>query len=260
MIRKLLSIIGVYKVYEKWLMHQVKGRGVPEHVALILDGNRRWARSRGLPPWVGHRFGAEKVKDVLKWSYDLNIKILTLYILSMENLQRPLEEVKHLMELLEARLREVLEDEEVHKKKVRIKVLGRIEMLPPYIQRLIERVEEATYKYGERFLNLAIAYGGRAEVVDSLRRIAEEVKEGSLSPREIDEKTVERYLYTSHLPNPYPDLVIRTSNEQRLSGFLLWQASYSELIFTDVLWPSFRKIDFLRAIRTYQGRSRRFGK
>ena len=260
MLKTLLSLLGVYKIYEKWLWQQVKGREKPEHIAIILDGNRRWAQEHSLEPWIGHYYGADKAKDVLKWCLDLDVKTITLYAFSTENFQRPKEEVERLMQLFKKKLQEVIKSEEIHKHRVRVKVIGRINLLPQDLQEMIKTVEEETKNYDERFLNIAIAYGGRAEIVDAARKIAQEVAEGKLSPDDIDEKIFEQYLYTSFLPKQDPDLIIRTSGEERLSGFLLYQSAYSELCFLDVYWPEFRRIDLLRAIRTYQKRKRKFGR
>ncbi len=260
MLRRLLELLGIYRIYEYWLWRQVKDGSMPSHVALILDGNRRWAKKKGLPPWFGHRKGAEKVEDVLKWCLDLGIRTVTLYVFSTENFHRPKQEVLELMRLFEEYLSKLLEDETIHKNEVRIKALGRTYLLPVRIQKLLQQIERRTEKYNKFFLNIAIAYGGRAEITDAIRRIARDVKEGMIKLNDINEKLIERYLYTAHLPNPEPDLIIRTSGEERLSGFLLWQSAYSELCFLDVYWPDFRRIDFLRAIRTYQKRERRYGR
>ena len=261
-VRGALLRFGVYDVYERWLEAQVAGGPMPEHIGVILDGNRRWARMHGLKPWLGHRAGAKKVEELLKWCLKLGIKSITLYSFSTENFNRSPEEVEALMKLFEEKLRELMESDLVHKHKVRVKVIGRLELLPGHLRELVREVEEATKDYDEHFLNVAIAYGGRAEIVDAVRKIAEDVKAGLLDPSDIDEELFERYLYTSHLPEEVrdPDLIIRTSGEERLSGFLLWQSAYSELCFIDVFWPEFRRIDLLRAIRTYQGRQRRFGR
>ena len=259
-VRAALLRSGVYALYEHWLEAQVKNGPMPEHVGVILDGNRRWARMYGLAPWLGHRAGARKVEQLLKWCLELGIRTVTLYAFSTENFRRRPEEVAALMELFERKFGELKESDVVHKYKVRVKAIGRLELLPPHLRALIREVEEATKHYNGHYLNIAIAYGGRAEIVDAVRRIAEDVKAGRLDPADIDEELFERYLYTSHLPKPDPDLIIRTSGEERLSGFLLWQSAYSELCFIDVYWPEFRRIDLLRAIRTYQRRQRRFGR
>lgn len=260
MLKTLLSLFGIYRLYERWLWHQVKNKSMPEHIAIILDGNRRWATKNGLKPWVGHFYGAKKVEEVLKWCLNLGVKTITLYAFSTENFQRSREEVERLMELLREKLKELLASEEVRKHKVKVKVIGRTYLLPQDLQEIIHKVEEETKDFNEHYLNLAIAYGGRAEIIDAVKKIAQKVAVGILSPEEINEETFEQHLYTSFLPKQDPDLIIRTSGEERLSGFLLYQSAYSELCFLDVYWPEFRRIDLLRAIRTYQKRSRRFGK
>jgi tritrans,polycis-undecaprenyl-diphosphate synthase [geranylgeranyl-diphosphate specific] len=260
MFKRLLSVIGAYKLYEEWLWHQLKGGVKPEHIAIILDGNRRWASGQALSPYSGHEKGADKVEQLIDWCLQLGVKSITLYTFSTENFQRPKSEVEEIMRIAEERFQQILADERIHKNKVRVKVIGRVNLLPEHLQRLITDMEKATESYDKHFLNFAFAYGGRAEIVDATRKIAEKVGTGDLSPDEVDEQLFEKYLYTSHMPNQDPDLIIRTSGEERLSGFLLWQSAYSELCFLDVYWPAFRRIDLLRAIRTYQQRKRRFGR
>ena len=259
MLRKILEVLGVYKVYEYWLGKQINGKPVPSHVGLILDGNRRWATTRGLPPHVGHEFGAKVAEKVLKWARSLGIKTMTLYVLSTENLKRDPVEVEHIISLTEEYLSKIKESREIHENRVKIKFIGKIELLPEKLQRLIREVEEATKEYNSFFLNIAMAYGGRQEIVDMVKSVAKDVIESKIKLEDIDQTLISRYLYTSHLPNPEPDMIIRTSGEERLSGFLLWQSAYSELVFFDAYWPDFRKIDLMRAIRIYQKRSRRFG-
>jgi tritrans,polycis-undecaprenyl-diphosphate synthase [geranylgeranyl-diphosphate specific] len=259
MIKTFLSVIGAYKLYERWLWHQIKNGGKPEHIAIILDGNRRWASEKALEPWFGHEKGAEKVEQLLNWCLKLNVKSITLYAFSTENFNRPKAEIEEIMRIAEEEFRKILTDERIHKNKVRVKVIGRVNLLPESLQKLVSDVEKATQNYDEHFLNIAFAYGGRAEIVDAARKIAESVQLGKLSIQNIDEGMFEKYLYTSHMPKQDPDLIIRTSGEERLSGFLLWQSAYSELCFLDVYWPDFRLIDLLRAVRTFQNRKRRFG-
>ena len=255
-----LSKIGVYRFYERMLQQQVMQGAIPEHIAVILDGNRRWARIRSLNPWIGHEYGAKKVEEFLRWCLELGVKSITLYALSTENFRRPKHELRALMNILKQKLREAAENEDIHRYQVRVKAIGRVGSLPEDVQEAVRYLEERTKHYNKRFLNIAIAYGGRAEIVDAARKIAEAVKCGKLEPEDIDEQVFESFLYTAHLPKQDPDLIIRTSGEERLSGFLLWQCAYSELYFLDVYWPDFRKIDLLRAIRTYQQRHRRFGR
>jgi tritrans,polycis-undecaprenyl-diphosphate synthase [geranylgeranyl-diphosphate specific] len=248
------------RLYEWILKNQIKGGEIPGHIAIILDGNRRWAASRRMLTFNGHLEGAKKAEEFFEWCRELNgIKTITLYVFSTENFRRPPEEVQHLMNLIKGYLEKLATDKRIHANKVRVKVIGKVDLLPPEIREAVRRVEEATKDYNERYLNLAIAYGGRAEILDALRQIAEEVKSGRLSPDQLNEEVFEKFLYTSFLPNPHPDLIIRTSGEERLSNFLLWQGAYSELCFLDVYWPGFEKKDLYRAIRIYQQRKRRFG-
>jgi tritrans,polycis-undecaprenyl-diphosphate synthase [geranylgeranyl-diphosphate specific] len=164
------------------------------------------------------------------------------------------------MKLFEEKMKEILDSKEIHQNKVRVKFLGKKEMLPVSLQQLMSRIEERTKNYDAYYLNIAIAYGGRTEIIDAIKKLIEDVLEKKLKLEEINEEEINKRLYTSHLPNPYPDLIIRTSGEERLSGFLLWQSAYSEFCFLDAYWPEFRDIDLYRAIRTYQKRNRRFGK
>jgi len=259
MIKTFLSAIGAYKLYEKWLWNQVDNGVKLEHIAIILDGNRRWANEKALNPWFGHEMGAEKVEKLLDWCLKLDVKSITLYAFSTENFMRSTPEVEEIMHIVEEEFRKILTDERIHKDKVRVKVIGRVNLLPESLRQLIADAEKATQDYDEHFLNIALAYGGRAEIVDAARKIAEKAREGKLNPEKVDEQLFEQYLYTSYMPKQDPDLIIRTSGEERLSGFLLWQSAYSELCFLDVFWPDFRVIDLLRAVRTFQKRKRRYG-
>ncbi len=259
MLQNLLSLLGIYRLYEKWLWYQVKDGRKPEHVAIILDGNRRWALNKSLIPWIGHRHGANKIDELMDWCIELDVKSITLYAFSTENFRRSPKEVKELLKLIEEKLSSALDNKSIHENKIRVKAIGRLDLLPKNTQALIQRLEESTKEYNDRFLNIALAYGGRAEIVDATKKIANEVENGELNPENIDEELFEKYLYTAHMPKQDADLIIRTSGEERLSGFLSWQSAYSELCFVDVNWPDFRHIDLLRAVRTYQRRKRRFG-
>jgi tritrans,polycis-undecaprenyl-diphosphate synthase [geranylgeranyl-diphosphate specific] len=259
MLKGFLSAVGAYKLYQKWLWNQVKNGVKPEHIAIILDGNRRWASEKAFNPWFGHEKGAEKVDQLLDWCLKLGVKSITLYAFSTENFRRSKNEVEEIMRIAQEQFRKILTDERIYKNKVHVKVIGRLSLLPKDLQQLIMDVENATQGYDDHFLNLALAYGGRAEIVDAAKKIADRVHDGKLNPEEIDEQVFEKYLYTSHMSKQDPDLIIRTSGEERLSGFLLWQSAYSELCFLDVYWPGFRFIDLLRAVRTFQKRRRRFG-
>jgi len=259
LLKKFLSIIGAYKLYEKWLWFQVKNGPKLEHIAIIMDGNRRWATEKERNPWLGHKKGADTVENLLEWCELLGVKFVTLYTFSTENFNRMPEEIEEIMKIAEEKFRKLLTNERIHRNKVHVKVIGQVNLLPKSLQELILEVEIATSNYKNQFLNFAFAYGGRAEILNATKNIAKKVKKGDLKLDDINEETFEKYLYTSHMPNQEPDLIIRTSGEERLSGFLLWQSAYSELAFLDVYWPDFRLIDLLRAMRTFQIRKRRFG-
>lgn len=181
-------------------------------------------------------------------------------MLSTENLDRTNKEVEYLFELIHQRLEKLYNDPRIHKNKMRVKAMGRTELLPDFINDVLRRLDDATKGYDRHYLNIAIAYGGQNELVDAVKKIAVRIKDGSININDINKDVIEANLYTAHLPQQSPDLILRTSGEQRMSGFLLWQGAYSELIFMDILWPEFRKIDLLRAIRTFQKRSRRAGR
>lgn len=259
MLRGFLRAIGAYAVYEKWLDRQVRKRPIPEHLGVILDGNRRWAIARSGIEYEGHRIGAKTSQDFLEWCLDLRIKTITLYAFSIENFNRPRREVDTILSIIEEEGKRLLKDQRLHQNQIRVKALGRVDLLPKSLQEILREIEDATESYDKNYLNIALAYGGRTEIIDAARKIARDVGKGSVKPEEIDEQFFMKYLYTAHLPNPYPDLIIRTSGEERLSGFLLWQSAYSEFCFLDVYWPEFRRIDLLRAVRTYQQRKRRYG-
>jgi len=259
-LRGFLRMLGAYRLYERWLKGQVDRQNMPQHVAVILDGNRRWADERSLPYLKGHFQGAKIAEDFLKWCLELGIRTVTIYVFSTENFQRSKEEVEGILRLIEDEARRLRNDERLHKNKVRVKTIGRIDLVPESLRQMLGDIERETGNYDEHYLNIAIAYGGRAEIVDAARKIVVDVAKQKVSLNQIDEELFRNYLYTAHLPNPYPDLIIRTSGEERLSGFLLWQSAYSELCFLDVYWPDFRKIDLLRAVRTYQQRRRRYGR
>jgi tritrans,polycis-undecaprenyl-diphosphate synthase [geranylgeranyl-diphosphate specific] len=258
--KTLLSAVGAYRIYEGWLWRQVRAGVKPAHIAIILDGNRRWASDKIANPWLGHARGAERIEELLDWCLELDVKSITLYTFSTENFRREQIEVAEIMRIAQEEFEKLLTDERVHKSRIRVKVLGKVHLLPESLQKRIADVEKATQGYDQHFLNFAFAYGGRDEIIDAARKIAEEVQKGKLTPDKVNEKVFEQYLYTSHMPQQDPDLIIRTSGEERLSNFLLWQSAYSELCFLDVYWPDFRKIDLLRSVRTFQKRTRRFGK
>jgi undecaprenyl diphosphate synthase len=229
---------------------------LPRHIAIIMDGNGRWAKQRGLPRIAGHREGVKSVRDVVEACGEFGIEVLTLYTFSTENWRRPKEEVSALMRLLLRTLRK--EIDELIQNNVRLTAVGDISSLPENAKKgIIEGIEQTKQNTG-LVLNLALNYGGREEIVSAVRKIAAEVQQEKLRPESIDIEMIHRYLYTSDLPDP--DLLIRTSGEVRISNFLLWQLAYTEIYITDVLWPDFRREDLLRAIEDYQRRERRFGK
>ncbi|HYC26953.1 MAG TPA: polyprenyl diphosphate synthase [Nitrososphaerales archaeon] len=260
MLEGALRILGVYRVYESRLKSQVLKEEIPSHIGIILDGNRRWAADRGVPDDLGHLEGANRAEELLDWCHELKIKTVTLYVLSTENLDRSPEELLELFKLIEARLGRLLTDERITRYRVKVRGIGQLGMLPQSVRDLVSAIEEKTAGYDDHYLNIALAYGGRAEITDMVRSVAQDVRAGKISPDQIGEDTIASRLYTSYLPNQEPDLIIRTSGEERMSGFLLWQGAYSELVFMDVFWPAFRFIDLLRAVRTYQKRRRRYGK
>jgi tritrans,polycis-undecaprenyl-diphosphate synthase [geranylgeranyl-diphosphate specific] len=260
MLESALRYLGVYRVYEGRLKAQVERDEIPSHIGIILDGNRRWAQNQGVFRGLGHAEGANRAEELLDWCSELGIKTVTLYVLSTENLDRSSDELKELFKLIEARLERLLHDERIERYQVNVRAIGHLDLLPDSIVSLLGAIEKKTADYQDHYLNIAVAYGGRAEITDVVRSVAMDVRSGKLDPDSVTEETVSRRLYTSYLPNQEPDLIIRTSGEERMSGFLLWQGAYSELVFVDVFWPAFRLIDLLRAIRTYQKRKRRHGK
>jgi tritrans,polycis-undecaprenyl-diphosphate synthase [geranylgeranyl-diphosphate specific] len=250
--------IKVNEFLDVKLLEEVQHYPLPRHIAIIMDGNRRFAKELGLSWEAGHIFGKEKIEEVLDWCFDLGIRVLTVYAFSTENFKRSEKEVKTLMSLLKEELDLAKEDSRIHKNKVRVRILGRLDSLPKDIQQSAQSIMELTQSYKTYHLNIALAYGGREEIIQAIQRMGGDIRKGKLKIKDISEKTVSSYLYTSGLPDP--DLILRTSGEERISNFLLWQLAYSELYFCDVYWPALQKRDFLLAIRTYQQRKRRFGK
>jgi len=228
---------------------------LPTHVAIIMDGNGRWAKQRHLPRVEGHRHGVESVRAVVRACGELGIKYLTLYAFSVENWNRPKEEVDTLMKYLAHFLKNELG--ELNRNNVRLEVIGQIYRLPEFVQTQLAKTRAALSKNNGLTLTLALSYGGRTEIVEAVRSIATKVKEGKLEPAEITEQVFAQHLYTRNYPDP--DLLIRTSGEMRLSNFLLWQISYAELVVTPTLWPDFRKAQLYEALEEYTRRHRRFG-
>lgn len=228
---------------------------LPKHIAIIMDGNGRWAAKRALPRFFGHKAGMETLREVLRASSDMGIEILTVYAFSTENWNRPTEEVSYLMNLLIEYMRK--EINELNKNNVKIKILGDIRALPESTRDEIEKAVSLTSKNTGIQFNIALNYGGRAELINACKHIAEDAKEGKITIDEINEDLISNYLFTDG--DHDPDLIIRTSGEKRLSNFLLWQSAYSELVFADVMWPDFNKEQLKAAIIEYQSRDRRFG-
>ncbi len=234
---------------------KIDNNSLPVHIAIFMDGNGRWASRRGLPRSAGHREGANNLKKIVRYSDEIGIKYLTVYAFSTENWSRPKDEVDTLMSLLLEFLKNA--DKEIAGKNVKIKVIGDSNGLTEEIKREIVRVTESTKKNNGLTLVIALNYGSRSEIVEMVRRIAVEVKRGGLTIDAINELLVANYLYTAGIPDP--DLVIRPSGENRLSNFLLWQSSYAEFWYSDILWPDFSRKDLLEAIEVYQKRNRRYG-
>ena len=248
----------IYRLYDWYISRDLDPNKMPKHVAIIMDGNRRFSKLQGnIDVIKGHELGVDTLENVLDWSIELGIEIITVYAFSTENFNRPQNEVEGLMRLFVINFKRLVDHEKIHKNEVRVKVVGRTELLPDDVKEAIDEAEEATKNYNKRFLNLAIGYDGRLEIIDSFKKIIKDVQEGKITVDDVDEELVSKNLYTEGIDDP--NLIIRTSGEERLSGFLLWQSSYSELYFCETLWPELRKVDFLRAIRSYQARERRFG-
>ncbi|WP_292880167.1 polyprenyl diphosphate synthase [Methanobrevibacter sp. UBA188] len=248
----------LYKIYEWYISRGLNPEKMPKHIALIMDGNRRFSKLQGNIDVVkGHEIGVDTLEKVLDWSIELGIEIITAYAFSTENFNRPQHEVEGLMKLFVVNFKRLVTHEKIHKNEVRVKVVGRTELLPDNVKEAINEAEESTKHYTKRLFNIAIGYDGRLEIIDSFKKIIKDVQDGKISIDDVDEDLVSKNLYTEGLDDP--NLIIRTSGEERLSGFLLWQSSYSELYFCETLWPELRKVDFIRAIRSYQARDRRFG-
>jgi len=248
----------LYRLYEWYITRDLKPEKMPKHVAIIMDGNRRYSRLQGNMDVVkGHEIGVDTLEKVLDWSIELGIEIITVYAFSTENFNRPEHEVEGLMNLFVKNFKRLVDHEKIHKNEVKVKVVGKTELIPESVREAIKEAEDATAHYNKRLFNIAIGYDGRLEIIDSFKKIIEQVQAGEITIDDVDEELVSKNLYTGGLADP--NLIIRTSGEERLSGFLLWQSSYSELYFCETLWPELRKVDFIRAIRSYQERERRFG-
>lgn len=229
---------------------------VPKHIGIILDGNRRFAKRLMLKPWKGHELGFEKFKKLFKWCKELEIKELTLYCFSMQNFNRPKIEFDFLMDIFEKAFNEVLTNEDIHKNKIRINVIGRWHLLPEKVNGAIKKAMDATRSYDGYVINVALAYGGREEIVDTVKKIGRLIEEGKISDKEIDEELIGKNLYM----NDEPELIIRTGGDHRTSNFLIWQGNYSEWFFINKMWPEFEKEDLIKVIEEYWRRERRFGR
>jgi short-chain Z-isoprenyl diphosphate synthase len=251
----------LYWLYERRLDRRLDRTAMPAHIGLILDGNRRFARGNGLDVRLGHHFGVRKLKSFLEWCLEFGVAHVTLYVFSTENFNRAPEEVQYLLDLFVRESATFLGDLRLETEKVRVKIIGQRHRLPPKVVEASEALELSTAKHQGMLVTIALAYGGREEIVDAVKALlaAAETEGKTLSAvaERLNAEQLSTYLYTAGQPDP--DFIIRTSGEQRLSGFLLWQSAYSELYFCDALWPKFRRIDFLRALRNYQNRSRRYG-
>lgn len=252
-----------YALYLRRLRAKAHTWSHPRHLGIIMDGNRRYARQEGFASaLVGHHRGADKLKDVLEWCSEVGVGVVTAWCFSIDNFQRSQEEVDGLLQLFEEKAKEMVTSRHLHENQVRVRFIGRLELLPKSLQRELRRVEDATAHYSKLRLNIAMAYGGREEIADAFKRYMREHRRRGESLDQVLENleadSIDPYLYTADQPEP--DLILRTSGEIRLSGFLLWQSCHSEFYFTDANWPALREIDFLRALRAYDERQRRFGR
>lgn len=245
----------VYSLYERFLERDILAGPPVKHIAIIQDGNRRYAKRRGLPTFIGHNQGAQMTNNVSDWCLELGVKHLTVYAFSTENFKRDEEEKSYLFDLIKNKFIEMYSSERVHHNRVCVRAIGRLDLLPKDLQEAIRRTEKATLGYSGLYLNVALAYGGQCELVDAARALAKDVKAGKISAESVDENLIARYLYPHNgVPVPKVDVIIRTGGEFRTSNFLPWQANGNECAayFCAPYWPEFRKIDFLRAIRTAQ--------
>ncbi len=246
----------LYDFYERRLLSELSGGRIPNHIGVMVDGNRRWAKQFNAPTSQGHQAGADKIHEFLGWCQELGVKVVTLYMLSTDNMSRSSEELDLLMGIIANTLDRLDEDANIS-----VNAMGAPELLPDYLAERLNKLTARTPVREKIHVNVAVGYGGRREIVDAVRELLHDaVAKGSDISELADTLSVDdisRFLYTRGQPDP--DLVIRTSGEQRLSGFLMWQSAYSEFYFCEALWPAFRKVDFLRALRDYAGRQRRFG-
>ncbi|MEZ0537957.1 isoprenyl transferase [Caldicellulosiruptoraceae bacterium PP1] len=246
----------MFEFLKRKKIDKLKDTNLPKHIAIIMDGNGRWAQKRGLPRMAGHRFGAQKLKEIVLFADEIGIKYLTVYAFSTENWKRPKEEVNNLMNLLREFFDKEIENL-IQKTQISIRVIGDITKLDYDIQRRILNAQEKTKNRTGLCTVIALNYGGRTEIIDAVKRLAMDIKNDKIDLNDINEELFSNYLWTKDIPDP--DLLIRPSGEMRISNFLLWQISYSEFWFSNVLWPDFKKEDLLKAIDDYNLRNRRFG-
>lgn len=240
----------IHNVYKQIILNLVMDDN-PKHIAIILDGNRRWAKEKGIMPWEGHKAGFDRLKDLFKWIKELDIKELSLYCFSIQNFDRDPNEIDFLMNIFEKAAKDIVKDKDVHKDKVKVRFIGRLNMLPEKVQKAAKKAMESTKDYDNYFINFCVAYGGREEIIDGINKA---IKNGV---KKVDEKDFAKYLYIQS----DPDIVIRTSGEKRLSNFLTWHTTYSEWFFLDKYWPDFSKNDLIKIIDGFKKtRQRRFGK
>jgi short-chain Z-isoprenyl diphosphate synthase len=251
-----------YEIYNRRLQTKLNAGPIPEHIGLVLDGNRRWALLTSSESHVGHQTGAERVDDLLRWCDELEIPVVTIWVLSIDNLGREERELDNLIDVFEKGLSRLAALQPELRRPRRFQAVGRLDLLPPSLLEAIAQAQRNTSSYGPSILNIAIGYGGREEIIDAIKKL---IQHNMVNGRTLDHvleelspETLGKYTYFNGLPDP--DLIIRTSGEVRLSGFMLWQSVHSEFYFCDALWPAFRKVDFLRAIRSFQERKRRFGR
>jgi len=253
----------IYRLYERQLEREIRSEELPRHIGVILDGNRRYARQMGMrDPALGHAAGAAKIDEFLDWCWELNVPYVTLWLLSTENLDRDSQEIAALLGIIEDTVTRIAAHPKTHERSLRVTAVGALDLLPDSTRRVLKDAEEATSGHDRFFLQFAVGYGGRQEITDALRSLLDAKARAGATIDEIIQtlqpEDIGDHLYTTGFPDP--DLIIRTSGEVRLSGFLLWQSAHSEYYFCDPYWPEFRRIDFLRALRDYQRRHRRYGR
>ena len=229
---------------------------IPNHVGIILDGNRRFAKKLMKEPWKGHEYGAEKVEQLIEWCKELKIKEITLYAFSMQNFNRPKIEFNYLMKIFKESFEKVKNDKRLHENKIRIKFVGRIHLFPKDVYESMKELEEATKDYSDYKINFAMAYGGREEIIDAIKKLGRDIESGDVKVDELNEEMFSKFLYMTS----EPDLIIRTGGNHRTSNFLAWQSIYSEFMFLEKPWPAFEKEDFIKCIKDFSERERRFGR